>query len=676
MDVREKYHETVRKFCFTMNYHSPRAYQFLRETFNNCLPHPTTIRSWYSNSDLNTKANVINEQCLNILRRKVMEMAQDGKICACSLLLDEIHIRKHFQYSNTEKKLVGYASTGTSNEQGNMKSDVASQALVFMVSAADGSFQLPIAYYFINSMKADEKKNLLKFITETLMDCGVVIINVTFDGLITNLTMCKLFGATLDLYSPSFKPYIIVRDVRIYIFLDACHMIKLVRNNISSNNVLYDDKGDEIRWQYFVDLVNMKDRGFTHTHKMNQAHINWRQKKMKVDLAVQTISGSTASAIEFLMNEDISEFAGAGPTIKFIRTFNCLFDVFNSKNVENENLFKRCLNAENAAQIFNAFETAIPYIKALKLKNDKGKMVLVCKSKIKTGFKGFIRNMIALKSLYQEMVEDKMLLVAIKTYYLQQDPLEILFGKIRALGRFNCNPTCEQFSAAFRKLLGYNTIMYSKLSNCNLTENCPSNPYSNILSVTSRRSTKSFSFDDYMHVSEEDVENLYEKLDEISAKENQCLENLSDSSIATVAKLIEHRITTTKQFNCLLCKRIFDENMDKTNNFVGAKLDGKPCHSTFEICKQADRFLKSELMKESVNFKIILHEIMQCLNFEQLYNSTDFTEHLDHKIYLIRYVTDEYARIKGTHIAKIETFKQHEKALRSKLHKLKHYLGQ
>lgn len=266
--------------------------------------------------------------------------------------------------------------------------------------------------------------------------------------------------------------------------------------------------------------------------------------------------------------------------------------------------------------------------------------------------------------------------MAIKTYYLQQDPLEILFGKIRALGRFNCNPTCEQFSAAFRKLLGYNTIMYSKYSNCNLTENFPSNPYSNILSVTSRRLAKSFSVDDYIHVSEEDIENLYEQLDEISAKENQCLENLSDSSIATVAKLIEQRITTSKQFNCLLCKRIFDENMDKADSFVGAKLDGKPCQSTFEICKQADRFLKSELLKESVNFKIIFHEIMNCLNFEQLYNNTDFTEHLEHKVYLIRYVTDEYARIKGTHIAKIETFKQHEKALRSKLHKLKHYLGQ
>lgn len=110
LDIREKYSETVRKFCFTMNYHSPRAYEFLRETFKNRLPHPTTIRSWYSNSDLNTTANVINKQCLNILRRKMMEKAQEGKKLLCSLLLDEMHIRKHVQFKTTNQSISTFIS--------------------------------------------------------------------------------------------------------------------------------------------------------------------------------------------------------------------------------------------------------------------------------------------------------------------------------------------------------------------------------------------------------------------------------------------------------------------------------------------------------------------------------------------------------------------------------------
>lgn len=36
---KEKYPESVRKFSLTLHYHSPRAYEFCRKTFNNHLPH-------------------------------------------------------------------------------------------------------------------------------------------------------------------------------------------------------------------------------------------------------------------------------------------------------------------------------------------------------------------------------------------------------------------------------------------------------------------------------------------------------------------------------------------------------------------------------------------------------------------------------------------------------------
>lgn len=669
-----------------MHYHSPRAYEFLRETFNNHLPHPSTIRAWYSNSDLNTKPNVINERCISILAKKVEEKAQHGEKLVCAVLFDEIHIRKHIQWSNTEKKLVGFANTEHNNNQnpdepsGNkIKSDVANQALVFMVSSVNDSFQLPMAYYFINSMKADEKQMVVESIIEKLMDCGIIVSNVAFDGFPANATMCKLFGANLNVYSPSFKPYLTVREKRVYILYDSCHMIKLIRNRLSSQEILFDPAGKEIRWQFLIDLVRMKNHGFTFTHKMNQSHINWRQKKMKVDLAVQALSESTASAMEYLLNTGIDEFAGSESTIEFIRIFNTLFDVFNSKNEQNENIFKRALCIENAALIFNTFDNAIEYIKGLKVVSTKGNMIPICKSIYKTGFIGFIINMHSLKLIFKEMMENQEILKCAKTYYMQQDPVEILFGKVRSLGRNNCNPTCEQFSAAFRKLLGYNTVMYSKFSNCNLRESASvANPYSDILSITSRRLTPKFNSNDYFEVTEEEIEEFYDKLNQITQceQQNDTFENLNDCSIAHVAKLIEDRIKTTKQFHCLLCKQIFEENTHKVNFFIGAGLVGKPCHSTFQICKQAERFLKIELLKGTVNFNIIHHEILQSLHFEALYDETDFSEHFDHKIFLIRFVVDEYVRIKGTHIARTATFNEHQNSLRSKYHKLLHYLGQ
>ncbi|XP_055309040.1 uncharacterized protein LOC129572948 [Sitodiplosis mosellana] len=410
---------------------------------------------------------------------------------------------------------------------------------------------------------------------------------------------------------------------------------------------------------------------------MTQAHIDWRRNKMKVNLAVETLSGSTADSMELLMNKGLPQFAGAGPTIEFIRVWNTAFDIHNTKNDKKENPFKKTLSVENATLFFEFIDKAVEYIKRLRVVNDEGKLVRVCNSKINTGFNGCIIDMISLKMLFGEFVQERKLIASIPTYVFQQDQLEIFFGKIRSLGGYNDNPTCEQFSGAFRKLLVHSTVMTSKSSNCRPSES-HENPYSNILSITSQRSTiDKHATGAYSRVSEDQIEELYDKMSEIEAMEvNQHSEDLTDYTVAHIANLIENRIKSAKQFNCTLCKHIFDENREKADTFDGTKFIIKPCYSTFCICKQADRFLKEELLKGTVDFNVIYHEILLNLNFEALYNDTDFSEHFHHKIFLIRFVVDEYAKVKGTHMARSITFRERQKSLRSKLHKLLHYLGQ
>ena len=144
---------------------------------------------------------------------------------------------------------------------------------------------------------------------------------------------------------------------------------------------------------------------------------------------------------------------------------------------------------ENAPLFFQFIDSAVGYIKRLRVINDKVKLVRVCNSKINTGFcNGCVIDMMSLKLLFEEFVQERKLIVAIPTYNFQQDQLEIFFNKIRSIGGYNDNPTCEQFSAASRKLLVHNTVMISKTSNCTTSESLE-NPYSNILSITSQRST-------------------------------------------------------------------------------------------------------------------------------------------------------------------------------------------
>ena len=45
---------------------------------------------------------------------------------------------------------------------------------------------------------------------------------------------------------------------KIYVFLDACHMIKLVRNTMSDWQVLKDDNGNTIQWQFIEKLHQLQ----------------------------------------------------------------------------------------------------------------------------------------------------------------------------------------------------------------------------------------------------------------------------------------------------------------------------------------------------------------------------------------------------------------------------------
>ena len=68
-----------------------------------------------------------------------------------------------------------------------------------------------------------------------------------------------------------------------------------------------------------------------HGNMLKMVHIQWKQQK--VNLAAQAISSSVADAIEYRSNElKIPQFQGMEATVKFIRVFDHLFDILNSRN--------------------------------------------------------------------------------------------------------------------------------------------------------------------------------------------------------------------------------------------------------------------------------------------------------------------------------------------------------
>lgn len=543
-----------------------------------------------------------------------------------------------------------------------------------MVNGVNEIMNIPLAHYFITSLDATSRKNLLLANVRALIESVVIVSNVTFDGLSANKKMCRLLGANLDTASPDFNSSICIDEHKpIQAFFDNCQLLKLVRNALGNKGTLYDQYGEKIEWCYIKKLVGLsKSHGFALTQKLTRAHLQWKRNPMKVDLAVQTLSQSVADSLQFLIDTNVEEIQGALPTIKFIRIFNQLFDVFNTKSTKSKNEFKNGINSENECEIFNFLQEAKSYIMGLQLRNDNDKMIKITKSRIQTGFAGFIINIQSLEKMYTQYVKNDRILTCINTWTVSQDPLELFFGKVRSLNGFNDNPTVQQFSAAHRKLLGNFAILNSEHGNCKPDESeCKMKQV--LMSVSSRKSkTQTVR----VHQVGE-IQNLSREVSSLSEVDLNIFHvGFNKITTAHIANMIEWKIKKS-QIYCGECVNVFAENEKVENAFSKSKFNEKPCRSTFEICKVVEMYMKLENLLKCSNFEsidsVICNEITK---IEDLYSNTDFSHDTDHKAYLIRFIIDACINIKGTFIAKEATFDEHQKFMRSQCRKLIHFKGQ
>jgi hypothetical protein len=119
---------------------------------------------------------------------------------------------------------------------------------VYMAVAANGSWKIPLGYFLIASLNAEEKAKFLTICLKKLYDVNVKSIGVTCDGLSSNFAMFRLLGANFELSTlKSTFPHPSNPNISVVAILDACHLIKLARNTLSDLQVLKDEHGNEIR---------------------------------------------------------------------------------------------------------------------------------------------------------------------------------------------------------------------------------------------------------------------------------------------------------------------------------------------------------------------------------------------------------------------------------------------
>jgi hypothetical protein len=451
---QEKFAPDEREFVLTIHFYSPKVFRFLSKSFIGAFPTEQTIRSWIRAD--RTEVG-FNQPSLDVIRALATKFKEENKQLYIALSCDDMYIKKHIDFVGG--KIWGYSDFGK-KEAGKPLVDIeakpALNAHMFMACAINGNLKKPVGLFFISSLKAPDRAALTKECIIKIEETGAKVISLTFDGTTTNISMANILGANLQdvrclkHYFPN--PFDTSRSV--YIILDACHMIKLVRN-IFGSKALFDADGEKIDFTYIVELFLFQERrGLHFANKLKKTHIYFHKAKMKVCYAVQLLSDSVADALEFLMLKGHEKFQGAGATIKFIRIFNNLFDRCNAKSPIKRHGKKARLERTNEKEWKRLFATAKEYILGLQIMRKNFQRCKLLESQSKTGFFGFIVCMKSIESIFEEYIKDfennPTMLNYLLPYKLSQDHLEMFFGALRQKGGFNDNPTARNLFTAYK----------------------------------------------------------------------------------------------------------------------------------------------------------------------------------------------------------------------------------
>lgn len=661
----------MRSFAITLHFFSPRAYEYVRGIYLNKLPHQRTIRKWYQSID--GKPGCTSE---SLKALKIRTAAKGGKII-CNLVMDEMSIRQEIVYDESTKKYSGYCDFGNpfaEDDDDDIDKEQAKEALVFLVVAVNDHFKIPVAYYFVNSLNATEKANIVKEVLIFLNEADIEISSLTFDGNATNIAVAKCLGA--DLSIAKLKPWFNhpVTKKLVCIFLDICHMLKLLRNTLALNKTFFDSDGREVKWEYFEKLEQLQtSEGMRLGNRLTNRHIFFENQKMKTSLAAQTFSHSVAAAMQYLLNTGDPEFAGCEATIDFTLKVNNLFDILNCKSKFGSK-FKRPFSKETFAEYKLVFDEMTEYLKGLYYIDKKKKMDFIVDTQIRTGYVGFVVGIISIQKLYNRYV-DGGTLEYLLSFKFSQDHLEMLFSALRGRGGFNNNPNCTQFTAAYKKMLVRNEIRGSEKANCIDDGISPSifTVSSSIVSPDSKNTECDF---------EGTIHNDLDIL-EMSPYVHDTVTYISGFVEKTLRKCVHKCSTCTESLNKLECYE--DIGLIKCKDFGGPG-GGliKPKKDVVTICQIAEMqvsLYEAENRLKSVNFyKDLLMQCFQCisddifLNFFEEDNPTHlFTCPYDRE-YLIKCCLDMYLKIKLHHIGKKMSLQ--EKPLRQKYNKLILFSGQ
>ena len=411
-----------------------RAYRNLHSLLD--LPSEKTILRLLKNYNITSG---INPLLVSMVKHK-FKLSNRNKYCF--ILMDEMAIRKGFAYNKNLDKI-----TGLANSSNNSSLRPATSALVIMLRGIVEKWKQPIGYYLTEGVAPTPLlKELLQDAIQKAEMEGFEVLGITTDMGSNFEKLFKELGVMTE------KPIITIFDKEYLIYRDPPHLIKCARNFLEKHEVKLPNN-NTAKWSHITNFFSSnRKNSMLLAPKLTDHHLfNIKfQNRMKVKLAVQVLSNTVSSALDFYVSQNLIQSSAIG-TSMYCKSINDAFDILNSTHSGEKVPLRRPLQGTSIGTI-NRLNELIDWFRELQNLNSDKRVKFI---------KGFIQSLTVLKILLNKLPDYE--LKYLSTRSLCQDPLENFFGQVRAKQKF---PNSCQFVYNFKNISLSFLSMPSGKGNC------------------------------------------------------------------------------------------------------------------------------------------------------------------------------------------------------------------
>lgn len=671
---------------------------------------------WLSNFDASPG---LTEQSFTTIRDNI-NSAKSSQYRLCALTLDEMEIKKHLEIDRRSGNIVGFVDIGC-GELNDDSQPQATKVLMLVAVGINAHWKIPLGYWLTDGSTSELQASIILTALHRLYEVGNVAVSVTADGAPCNIKCFEKLGARLkgdDICSYFYHPC--DANVKVAIFLDACHMLKLVRNMLSEYKILKIPSHGKVMLKHIEDLQSLQDNeGLSLANKLTRSHIEYHTQNMKVKLAAQLLSSSVAKALQFLRAQKYAQFIDSEATQYFISVVDRLFDILNSRSIMARG-FKKPMNRSNIGNV----TTFLIETKEMLLSIENSNGVKLVSTKRRTCIIGLIANIDSVLLMYDQLIMrecNSIKLSYLLTYKFSQDHVELIFGLIRRRGGNNNNPTALQFRRTYRAILSHIGVVPSQNSNvtvldstellgigldklqqvhqpsCNLTSvSSPSGGINDTPSLTRStihapvqqkedRSNTVVALDTCdLLLDVEEIDDLFEESDDSNVGELPVLSEYSENISCYIAGYIVRKLLgKLKCDDC--CNQLFVTSLKDAFStaltFLCLKNNGGliiPSPAVVSVVLYAERCLREicESGKNNLSFvsqTVYLEQrVLSGLNLKHFdeKHMQDTLDGIDNHVYsLIRHIVRYYVNVRKFHAVKCWNIKTKGKNVRQRLTK-------